>query len=62
LGRYTWRMEKEMQLIKVRTNENYVIIEQEQMMHEEACVIVHPGQIPTLIKWLQEAAAELAEG
>ena len=47
-----------MQPVKVRTNDEYIVIEQEQYPEEPVGVVIHPTQLPTLIKWLQEAAAE----
>ena len=53
-------MEKELQAIKVRTNDEWVVIEQDNYPEEPASILVSPEQIPILVKWLQEAAKEFA--
>jgi hypothetical protein len=50
-------MEKRMEPLVVSTKDGLVWIEQSG--GEDAGIVLSPEQVPTLIKWLKEAAAEL---
>lgn len=52
-------MEKEMFQVKVYVSDSgNVCIEQEDPMTETFPVLIHPDQVPTIIKWMQEAQEE----
>ena len=52
-------MEKRMEPLSVSTRGGQIWIEQE-VVGEEHGVAIYPDQIPVLIEWLNEAAAEIA--
>ena len=54
-------MERQMNQVKVTTTrEGLIEISQPAGMGEpDDLVVIAPGQVPVLVKWLQEAAAEL---
>ena len=52
-------MEKCMESVSVVTHDGSVWIEQKYDSGDDAIVMLNPSQIPTLIKWLQEAVAEV---
>lgn len=52
--------EKEMQQVKVYTDEkNFICIQQDNYGGDEAIIYINPDQVDTLIKWLNEARNEL---
>jgi hypothetical protein len=51
-------MEKRMEPVSVKTHEGKIWIEQSEL-GDEISIILDPAQVPTLIQWLEEAAAEL---
>lgn len=53
-------MEKKMEPLKVHTASGMIWIEQSES-GEDASVAICPEQVPILIEWLKEAAAELEE-
>jgi hypothetical protein len=52
-------MEKRMEPVSVSTKSGSVWIKQNYDSGEDGIVVVDPSQVPTLVQWLQEAAAEL---
>jgi hypothetical protein len=52
-------MEKRMEPVSVVTKDGSIWIEQKYDSGDDAIVMLNPGQIPTLIKWLEEAVAEV---
>lgn len=53
-------MTRSMNSVTVRTDEErHIWIEQPDSGDGPDCVVVDPSQVPTLVKWLQEAAAEI---
>jgi len=55
--------EKEMQQVKVYISEkNLICISQDEIYNDEPnVVVINPGQVDLLIKWLNEAKEELKE-
>ena len=51
-----------MEQIEVRTSgEGYVVIEQDDVGgNQPHAIILHPSQIPAVVRWMTEAAKELA--
>ena len=51
-------MKKQMEPLTVSTRDGMIFIEQ-SFNGEDCGIAIHPEQIPTLVAWLNEAAAEL---
>jgi hypothetical protein len=51
-------MEKKMEAVEVRTKDGQVWIVQD-VNGEDNGIVINPEQVPALVKWLNEAAAEL---
>ncbi len=55
-------MERRMESLEVFMNKsNTVSIQQDRDRDDPAIVTIHPDQVDTLIKWLQEVRAEILE-
>lgn len=55
-------MEKEMYWVKIYISDsNNIVISQPSDVGDESCVLIHPDQVDTVIKWLQEAKQEMEE-
>jgi hypothetical protein len=53
-------MKKTMEAITIRTAEKEIVIEQEDTSSNEPNIIgISPDQVDVIVKWLQEAKAEL---
>jgi hypothetical protein len=52
-------MDEEMVHVIVRTKDGMVQIEQPDPALDTYPIIIHPDQVPVLIKWLEEAREEL---
>jgi hypothetical protein len=54
-------MEKRVEPLSVdTTTEDFIEISQPDALAEDAeRIVLHPAQVPTLVKWLEEAKAEL---
>jgi hypothetical protein len=53
-------MVKKMEHVVVSTKEGMIHLEQPDPMLENYPIIIHPDQVPVLIKWLEEAREELS--
>ena len=51
-------MDRRMQPLRVWTLEDGEIVIEQEQGHEDISIHVTPEQVPVLIKWLEEAAAE----
>lgn len=53
-------MKKRMEALTVETTEQgQIVISQDDVGGGEPTIIIDPSQVPLLVQWLQEAAAEL---
>jgi hypothetical protein len=52
-------MKKEMLEINITTNEGMIFISQPDPYNDYPPIIINPDQVPILIKWLEEAKAEI---
>ena len=55
-------MNRQMREVSVITREGMIWIEQGNSPEEPATVIIAADQVPLLVKWLQEAEAEVQAG
>lgn len=54
-------MKRRMEQVHIYTEDGQVWIEQANDPDDVMKVVIEPGQVPLLVQWLQEAAAELKE-
>lgn len=54
-------MKRRMEQVDVYTNNGQIWIEQANHPEEAVSVVIEAGQVPLLVQWLQEAAAELSD-
>jgi hypothetical protein len=54
-------MNKSMLAVTVTTEDGLVVIKQDDIGAGEPIIVINPSQVPVLVRWLQEAAAELEQ-
>ena len=53
-------MDNRMETVAVVTRDGMIWVEQGNHPEDNAAIMLHPDQVPLLIKWLQQALAEVS--